>query len=85
MVWWAAVLENGGAFTLDSVGVDRMGDLVGVRLPSTQGDNSMALLGSLKMGRLGESPVNLSMISGSWSKKRALNKSPRSLVVQLSG
>lgn len=39
-----------------------MGDLVGVRLLSTHGDNSMALLDSLKMGRLGESPVNLSMV-----------------------
>lgn len=39
-----------------------MGDLVGVLLVSTHGDSSMALLGSLKMGRLGESPVNLSMV-----------------------
>lgn len=39
-----------------------MGDLAGVRLLSTHGDNSMALLDSLKMGRPGESPVNLSMI-----------------------
>lgn len=41
-----------------------MGDLAGVRLLSTQGDNSIALLVSLKMGRLGESPVNLSMVPG---------------------
>lgn len=41
-----------------------MGDLAGVRLLSTHGDNSMALLDSLKMGRLGESPVNLSMVLG---------------------
>lgn len=53
-----------GRVTLDSVGVVRVGDLAGVRLPSTHGDNSMALLDSLKMGRLGESPVNLSMIPG---------------------
>lgn len=41
-----------------------MGDLAGVRLLSTQGDNSIALLDSLNIGRLGESPVNLSMVLG---------------------
>lgn len=59
-----SVGEGRGAITLDSVGVDRVGDLVGVRLPSAHGDNSIDLLVSLKMGRLGESPANLSMVLG---------------------
>lgn len=40
----------------------RTGDLDCALLLSTQGDSSMALVGSLKMGRLGESLVNLSMV-----------------------
>lgn len=49
--------------TLDCADVMRawLGDLDGALSGSTQGDNSICLLGSLKTGRLGESPVNLSM------------------------
>lgn len=53
---------RGGAATLDCAEVVRTGDLDCARLLSTQGDSSMALVGSLKMGRLGESLVNLSMV-----------------------
>lgn len=60
-----------------------MGDLVGVRLPSTQGDNSMALLVSLKTGRLGESPANLSIVPGSLLKRWALSCNPWSLTLSL--
>lgn len=49
--------------TLDCAEVMRawLGDLDGALSVSTQGDSSICLLGSLKTGRLGESPVNLSM------------------------
>lgn len=51
--------------TLDCADVVRAypGDLDRGRSPSAQGESSMGLLGSLKIGRLGESPVNLSMFS----------------------
>lgn len=52
-------------FTLDCADVVRgnPGDLDRGRSPSAQGDSSMGLLDSLKIGRLGESPVNLSIFS----------------------
>lgn len=54
-----------GEVTLDCADVVRAypGDLDRDRSPSAQGDSSMGLLDSLKIGRLGESPVNLSMFS----------------------
>lgn len=70
------------AITLDSLGVIREGDLEGVRLASTHGDNSIALLVSLKTGRLCESPVNESMVPGSSDGDQALAGSPRSLMAQ---
>ena len=54
-----------GEVTLDCADVVRgnPGDLDRGRSPSAQGDSSTGLLDSLKIGRLGESPVNLSIFS----------------------
>lgn len=49
--------------TLDCAEVVRAGDLDCMRSFSTHGDSSTGLLGSLKSGRLGESPVNLSIVA----------------------
>lgn len=60
-----ATICSVGEVTLDCADVVRAypGDLDRGRSPSAQGDSSMGLLDSLKIGRLGESPVNLSMFS----------------------
>lgn len=63
---WACVAAD---ITLDCAEVVRAGDLDCARLLSTQGDSSTALVGSLKMGRLVESPVYLSIFSGEWPKR----------------
>lgn len=60
-----------------------MGDLAGALIPSAHGDNSIDLLVSLKMGKLGEAPVKLSMVPGSAANgQQGLDGSPWSLVVQ---
>lgn len=61
-----------GPLTLDCAEVVRTGDFEGVRPPSAQGDSSIDLDGSLNMGRLGESPVNLSMVPEGCSAREAL-------------
>lgn len=60
-----AIFRSVEEVTLDCADVVRAypGDLDRDRSPSAQGDSSMGLLDSLKIGRLGESPVNLSMFS----------------------